>query len=191
MTEAPLHGMAKLAADKLCGQALNSAETQQMKVLHSRRSELLRQQQELSKGIRQKVGEDIVVQSGNVKACHVAIKNSRQAGMVRYTHATPPSELGRETYSSTVGNLQRLSNELDAVRAEEAALEKAQKKKQQAQSSAPAACDSLGAWFDRYGAPKVQAEKEQKVRSVVMKPRWKPMVGFSSAQTLRKGHLIS
>eukprot|EP00931_Biecheleriopsis_adriatica_P008086 TRINITY_DN109317_c0_g1_i1.p2 TRINITY_DN109317_c0_g1~~TRINITY_DN109317_c0_g1_i1.p2 ORF type:complete len:187 (+),score=49.41 TRINITY_DN109317_c0_g1_i1:75-635(+) len=183
------HTLKKRQDDKICAQSLNSPGAQKIKAVNARRAELLREQKELAKSLRVKVGEDIAVQYLNVKAQQVAVKKSKEFGPVEYRHNKPPSETSPEGIPHSLQQLLRVSNELDTLQQEAIQLEKQERLSWQ--SGDKVHCDTLGAWFTKYGEPKRKSVPEERFRSFVKSPRRVPFMGMSNAQTLRKGHLIS
>eukprot|EP00438_Fugacium_kawagutii_P020265 Skav228743 [mRNA] locus=scaffold4149:6146:6712:- [translate_table: standard] len=180
----------KRQEDKICALGLNSPGAEKMNAINSRRAELLKEQKALAKGLRRLVGEDIVVQRGNVKAQQVAVKKSRQLfAPMDCHHNKMPSEDAPEGLAQALQHVLRVSQELDTLQKEVHQLQKAEKHEQQ-QGSQVSHVNSLHDWFGRYGEPNRQSQPEEMARSFIMKPRRLPFLGTSNAVTLRKGHLI-
>eukprot|EP00933_Yihiella_yeosuensis_P075810 TRINITY_DN85359_c0_g1_i1.p1 TRINITY_DN85359_c0_g1~~TRINITY_DN85359_c0_g1_i1.p1 ORF type:complete len:188 (+),score=33.31 TRINITY_DN85359_c0_g1_i1:51-614(+) len=184
------YSIQKRKEDKICNLGLNSPGAMKCQAVNTRRAELLREQKELAKVIRQRVGEDIATQFKNVKACQLAVKQSKTFGPVEVERLVPPSEATHEGIPHNLQNLLRISQEVDSLQTQAEQLGKAERTTQ-IKEHAAATCDSFSSWFSRYGEPKRQSHPVEKARSYVMKPRRVPFAGLSNAQTLRKGHLIS
>mmetsp|Transcript_104888 Transcript_104888/g.146238 ORF Transcript_104888/g.146238 Transcript_104888/m.146238 type:complete len:187 (+) Transcript_104888:66-626(+) len=178
----------KRKEDKICALGLHSPGAEKINAMNLRRAELLREQKALAKGLRRLVGEDIVVQRGNVKAQQVAVKKSRQLFAPMDCHHTKLPSEESEGLAQTLQTVLRVSQELDALQKEVHQLQKAEKHEQQ--NGSQVAVSSLHDWFGRYGEPHRQSKPEEMARSYIMKPRRLPFLGTSNAVTLRKGHLI-
>lgn len=179
----------KRKEDQICALGLHSPGAEKINAINARRAELLREQKALAKGLRRLVGEDIVVQRGNVKAQQVAVKKSRQLfAPMECHHAKLPSE-ETEGLAQTLQSVLRVSQELDTLQKEVQQLQKAEKHEQQNGTQA-VAVNSLHDWLGRYGEPHRQSQPEEMARSFIMKPRRLPFLGTSNAVTLRPGHLI-
>ncbi|CAK9049191.1 Uncharacterized protein SCF082_LOCUS27288 [Durusdinium trenchii] len=164
------------------------AEAEKINAINSRRAELLQEQKALAKGLRRLVGEDIVVQRGNVKAQQVAVKKSRQLfAPMDCRHTKLPSEES-DGLPQALQNVLRVSQELDALQKEVHQLQKAERHEQQ--HGTEVAVNTLHDWFGRYGEPHRQSQPIEMARSCIMKPRRLPFLGTSNAVALRKGHLI-
>eukprot|EP00929_Paragymnodinium_shiwhaense_P056638 TRINITY_DN28349_c0_g1_i1.p2 TRINITY_DN28349_c0_g1~~TRINITY_DN28349_c0_g1_i1.p2 ORF type:complete len:187 (+),score=55.60 TRINITY_DN28349_c0_g1_i1:100-660(+) len=178
----------KRSQDPTLALALHSNGAMKMRSAQANHVDILKKQKELAQGMRQRIGEDIAAQAMNVKGCHSAIKKSRNCGQMTYVKVTPPSEQGREGHAQTMQQFQKLLHDGSAAQAEASNAEKAERKVQGDFSNV--GVDTFSAWFSRYGDPKRQAGGAEKARSCVLKPRWKPGVGWSQAQAMKKGTLI-
>lgn len=95
--------MKKRKEDKICALGLHSPGAEKINAMNLRRAELLREQKALAKGLRRLVGEDIVVQRGNVKAQQVAVKKSRQLFALMDCHHTKLPSEESEGLAQTLG----------------------------------------------------------------------------------------
>ena len=93
----------KRKEDKICALGLHSPGAEKINAMNLRRAELLREQKALAKGLRRLVGEDIVVQRGNVKAQQVAVKKSRQLFAPMDCHHTKLPSEESEGLAQTLG----------------------------------------------------------------------------------------
>merc|ERR1712232_135936 len=118
-----------------------------------------------------------------------AIKKSRNCGQMTYVHVVPPSEQGREGHAQTMQQFGRLIHDTTSAQAEALNAEKAERKVQGDFTNVNV--DTISGWFARYGQPKRKADGVEKALSFVTKPRWKPGVGWSQAQALKKGNLLA
>eukprot|EP00928_Gymnodinium_smaydae_P076970 TRINITY_DN60077_c0_g1_i1.p2 TRINITY_DN60077_c0_g1~~TRINITY_DN60077_c0_g1_i1.p2 ORF type:complete len:199 (+),score=44.87 TRINITY_DN60077_c0_g1_i1:113-709(+) len=172
--------------DKTLQLGLNSPGSLKLQSLREQHVDILRKEKAQSKEMQQRLGQDLMAQNINVKACHKAIKESRNCGGVRYVHVTPPSELTKEGYAQTVQGLARLAGDVSGLKREMASTVKDERKVLSDAATTGARLDSFASWFARYGEPKRAAEKVEKARSYVLPARWKPHVGWSNALPMRK-----
>eukprot|EP00427_Karlodinium_veneficum_P060351 CAMPEP_0169395918 /NCGR_PEP_ID=MMETSP1017-20121227/50957_1 /TAXON_ID=342587 /ORGANISM="Karlodinium micrum, Strain CCMP2283" /LENGTH=167 /DNA_ID=CAMNT_0009500055 /DNA_START=16 /DNA_END=516 /DNA_ORIENTATION=- len=163
---------------------------QKMVALRKQQAELLKQQVEMTRAMKKKIGEDIVVQSTCLKSQVHSIKQSRQPGALTYRNGPGP---GGEMpgvhgeYDLTLQNFKHLGSTAVTLDKELATLDRNERKALLEQAQSDASVNSMAAWFSRYGSPRRQSHPEETARSCLMKPRRTPGGDVSNAVCLRKG----
>jgi len=179
--------MGRIKNDGICSIRYNSQNAQKLREKYAHEKDLLQQSAELAKALNNKVNEDRPIQESNVRAMHNAVAQSRQVGAVKYNQ-TPPSELQHKNYQKFLSNMQRINGEHSVLKNEVSQIEQNEK---QTQNAMDVGANSFSAWFQRYGRPRKEPHKGEKMVSHILEPRRVPFGGKSNASTIRTGFLFA
>mmetsp|Transcript_70064 Transcript_70064/g.130968 ORF Transcript_70064/g.130968 Transcript_70064/m.130968 type:complete len:191 (+) Transcript_70064:80-652(+) len=185
------HTIQKRSEDGICRLGMNSSSRLRQRALSASRVDILRQEQEVAGAWHGKLQKDMLEQKANIRALQKDLAECYIFGGPHYRHRPPKERLPSE-YASNLQSLNHSFSDLQTKQDEILQIDRSERmvlpKKV---SSKPAdGVAGMSQWFAKYGEPKRKAVLEERMRTVIVKPRRLPFGGYSHAQHMRLGSAI-